>query len=206
MQQYAVIQALQVGLGVLVGVYLISWVADRHGRRPAILLATLLGGICVWPFAYITDFWGMAFLSVLSTLGVAGIIATYSVYLSEMISPTWRIRALVAVSVNLLAFALFPVQRQLFLWISAGIEVVILLSLLYWKLPESPRWLEVHWRHDEANQVMAIYEARVQARCADRLPAPAVGRHSVTLAGKGTWREIFVNPQYRGRTLVRIAC
>lgn len=39
------------GLALPVGVYLMSWVADRHGRRPAILLATLLGGICFWPFA-----------------------------------------------------------------------------------------------------------------------------------------------------------
>ena len=72
--QYAVIQALQVGLGILLGVYLMSWVADRYGRRPAILLATLLGGLCIWPFAYVTNFWGMVFLSVLSTLGVGGIV------------------------------------------------------------------------------------------------------------------------------------
>jgi putative MFS transporter len=111
--QYAVIQALQVGLGILLGVYLMSWVADRYGRRPAILLATLRGGLCIWPFAYVTNFWGMVFLSVLSTLGVGGIVATHSVYLSEMTSTAIRNRvllasqgvtALVAVSVNLLAF------------------------------------------------------------------------------------------------------
>ena len=32
--QYAVIQALQVGLGILLGAYLMSWVADR--RTPSI--------------------------------------------------------------------------------------------------------------------------------------------------------------------------
>ena len=75
------------GAGILLGVYLMSWVADRYGRRPAILLATLLGGFCIWPFAYVTNFWGMVVLSVLSTLGVGGIVATHSVYLSEMTSP-----------------------------------------------------------------------------------------------------------------------
>jgi len=115
--QYAVIQALQVGAGILLGVFLMSWIADRYGRRPAILLATLLGGICIWPFAYVTNFWGMVVLSVLSTLGVGGIVATHSVYLSEMTSPAVRNRvllasqgvtALVAVGVNLLAFWLIP--------------------------------------------------------------------------------------------------
>src|ERR1700746_3126936 len=64
--QSAVSQALQVVAGIFIGVYLMSWVADRYGRRPAILLAVLLGGICIWPFAYVTNFWGMGFLSVLA--------------------------------------------------------------------------------------------------------------------------------------------
>jgi putative MFS transporter len=212
---YAVIQALQVGAGILLGVYLMSWVADRYGRRPAILLATLLGGICIWPFAYVFDFWGMVGLSVLSTLGVGGIVATHSVYLSEMISPALRNRALlasqgvtalVAVSVNLMAFWLFPVQWQLFLWLSAGIEVVVLLPLLWLYLPESPRWLEAHGHHAEAERVMALYEARVEAASGVALPLPQQGMHPLVMAGDGGWQELFTNPVYRGRTFLLIAC
>jgi MFS family permease len=92
--QYAVIRALQVGLGILLGAYLMSWVADRYGRRMAILLATLLGGICIWPFAYVTNFWGMVFLSVLSTLGAGGIITTQAVCLSEITSSPIRNKVL----------------------------------------------------------------------------------------------------------------
>src|SRR5580704_5108738 len=134
--QYAVIQALQVGAGILLGVYIMSWIADRYGRRPAILIATLLGGICIWPFAYVTNFWGMVVLSVLSTLGVGGIVATHSVYLSELTSTAIRnkvllasqgVTALVAVSVNLLAFWLIPANWQWFLWVSAAVEIVVLL-------------------------------------------------------------------------------
>src|SRR6202044_3857375 len=155
--QYAVIQALQVGLGILLGVYIMSYIADRYGRRPAILTATLLGGLCIWPFAYVTDFPAMVFLSVLSTLGVGGIVATHSVYLSEMTSPLVRnkvllasqgVTALVAVGVNVLALFLIPSHWQIFLWVSAIIEIVVLLPWLYFKLPESPRWLEAHGRHE----------------------------------------------------------
>jgi MFS family permease len=211
--QYAVIQALQVGLGILIGVYIMSWVADRYGRRPAILLATLLGGICIWPFAYVTDFTWLVILSVLSTLGVGGIVATHSVYLSEMTSPEVRNRvlltsqgvtALVAVGVNLLAFAWIPGHWHLFLWVSAIIEVVVLLPLLYWKLPESPRWLEAHGRHEEAERAMAIYEQRCQAYSRTPLPAPQIGRNPVISAQDSSWRELFTNPHYRGRTWVLI--
>jgi MFS family permease len=213
--QYAVIQALQVGVGILLGVYLMSWIADRYGRRPAILIATFLGGLCVWPFAYVFNFWGMVVLSVLSTLGVGGIVATHSVYISEMISPTLRNRALlasqgvtalVAVSVNLLAFWLVPSQWQAFLWISAAIEIVVLLPLLYWKLPESPRWLEARGRHAEAEVIVAVYERQVEAASGRPLPAPDEGMHPVVVAEKGGWKEIFASPVYRGRTILLIVC
>src|SRR5690348_15734578 len=213
--QYGVIQALQVGLGVLLGVYIMSWVADRYGRRPAILLATFLGGICIWPFAYVTDFWGLVVLSVLSTLGVGGIVATHSVYLSEMTSPLVRNRvllasqgltAVVAVGVNLLAFWLIPAQWQAFLWVSAGIEIIILLPLLYWLLPESPRWLEAHGRHEEADRAMEVYEQRVQRYNPAPLPEPRGADNPVIMASQGAWIELFTNPQYRSRTIVLIIC
>ena len=211
--QYAVIQALQVGIGVLLGVYLMSWVADRYGRRPAILFATLLGGFCIWPFAYVTNFPGMVVLSVLSTLGVGGIVATHSVYLSEMTSPQVRNRvllasqgvtAIVAVGVNLLAFWLIPSQWQAFL--SAIIEIVVLLPWLYWKLPESPRWPEAHGRHEEAERAMAEYERQVQQYNSAPLPEPSVGDNPVVMAGQGAWKELFTSPQYRKRTWVLIIC
>jgi putative MFS transporter len=213
--QYAVIQALQVGVGVLLGVYLMSWVADRYGRRPAILLATLLGGFCIWPFAYVTDFWGMVVLSVASTLGVGGIVATHSVYLSEMTSPEVRNRvllasqgvtALVAVSVNMLAFWMIPGRWQLFLWVSAIIEILVLLPWLYWKLPESPRWLEAHGRHEEAERVVEEYERRVQRYNSAPLLEPRGADNPVVMAGQGAWKELFTNPQYRRRTWVLIIC
>ncbi|HEY1930971.1 MAG TPA: MFS transporter [Acetobacteraceae bacterium] len=211
--QYAVIQALQVGAGILLGVYLMSWVADRYGRRPAILLATLLGGFCIWPFAYVTNFWGMVVLSVLSTLGVGGIVATHSVYLSEMTSPLVRnkvllasqgITALVAVGVNLLAFWLIPGQWQLFLWVSAIVEIIVLLPLLLWMLPESPRWLEAHGRHEEAERAMVEYEHRVMRYSSEPLAEPVGADNPIVMATAGAWKELFLNPQYRSRTWVLI--
>jgi MFS family permease len=211
--QYAVIQALQVGLGILLGVFIMSWIADRYGRRPAILTATFLGGLCIWPFAYVTNFPGMVALSVLSTLGVGGIVATHSVYLSEMTSPEVRNRvlltsqgvtALVAVGVNLMAFFFIPLQWRLFLWVSAGIEILVLLPLLWWKLPESPRWLEAHGRHEEAERVMADYEARCQVYTRAPLPEPDYGRNPVVSADDSSWTELFTSPVYRSRTWVLI--
>jgi MFS family permease len=213
--QYAVIQALQVGLGILLGAYLMSWVADRYGRRMAILLATLLGGICIWPFAYVTNFWGMVFLSVLSTLGAGGIITTQAVYLSEITSSAIRnkvllasqgVTALVAGSVNLLAFWLIPDHWQAYLWVGAVFLIVVLLPLLTWLLPESPRWLETHGHHAEAERVVAQFEERCRRASGQPLAEPDQDMHPVVVAKKGAWQEIFRDPQYRGRTIVALTC
>jgi len=213
--QYAVIQALQVGLGVLCGVYLMGWIADRYGRRPAILTATALGGVFLWPFAYVTNFWGLVILSVLSTLGVGGIVATHAVYLTELIGPKVRSRvllasqgstALVGIAVSQLAFWLIPAHWKEYVWIGAGFEVVLLLPLLWWLLPESPRWLEAMGREAEAETVMAAYEAKIERVTGVALEPPEDGYHAVVIAEDGAWKEIFTNPNYRSRTLLILAC
>jgi putative MFS transporter len=213
--QYAVLQALQVGLGILLGAFLMSWAADRYGRRVAILLATLLGGMCIWPFAYVTNFGAMVVLSVLSTLGAGGIIATQAVYLSEMTSSAIRnklllssqgVTALVAASVNLLAFWLIPGHWQAFLWVSAAVLIVVLLPLVAWLLPESPRWLETHGHHAEADRVVGEFEERCRRAIGRPLPDPDQGMHPVIVAEKGAWREIFFDQRYRGRTIAVLVC
>ena len=53
---------------------------------------------------------------------------------------------------------------------------------------------------------MADYEQRVQHASGAPLPEPDRGMHPVVVAGKGAWREIFSNPQYRGRTILLVVC
>jgi putative MFS transporter len=214
-EQYAVIQALQVGLGILVGAYLMSWIAGKYGRRPAILASAFLAGIFLWPFAHVTSFWPLVVLSVLSTLGVGGIVATHAVYLSEMIGPLVRGKvllasqggtALVGVVISLVAFAWVPVHWQWFVWAGAACQIFVLLPLLYWLLPESPRWLEANGHAEEAERVMAELERRVQRVHAAALREPDQGQHPLLMTDKAAWRELFSNPRYRGRIVLILVC
>lgn len=209
--QYSVIQALEVGLGVLLGDYIMSHVADRYGRRLVIVLAAFLAGVFLWPFAFITSFWGLVALSIFSTLGVGAIVATHAVYLSELTSPEVRNRlmlgsqgttALVGVAIGLLAFAWIPGHWQLYIFVTAAIQLLILCPLLIWRLPESPRWLEARGRSDEAKRVIAKLEERCERVHGQPLPEPDSKAHPVITAGHGAWRELFTNPEYRRRTIV----
>lgn len=214
-EQYAVIQALQVGLGILVGAYLMSWIAGKYGRRPAILASAFLAGVFLWPFAYVTNFWALVVLSALSTIGCGGIVATHAVYLSEVIGPTVRSKvllasqsstALVGIVISLLAFAWIPVHWQWFVWAGALCQIVILLPLLYWFLPESPRWLEANGHADEAERTMTELERRVHRASGAALPEPDHGRHPLLMTDKAAWRELFSNRRYRGRIILILVC
>ena len=74
--QYDVLYALQVGISILIGGYALGWLADKIGRRKALILSSLLAGVFIWPFGYVTNYAGLFVLSIADTLGFAGYLAT----------------------------------------------------------------------------------------------------------------------------------
>jgi MFS family permease len=212
--QYAVIQALQVGLGVLLGTYLMSFVADKYGRRPAILLSTALAGLCLWPFAFLTSFVPLVVFSVLSTLGVGGIVVTHAVYLSEMSSQPVRNKTLLAsqastaltgVVILIVARFMFPTYWKEFIWLGVAVQALVLLPYQYFRLPESPRWLDAHGRGAEADAILMKLEQRCEA-ITGPLPAPDISRPSLEPGTKARLSEIITNPEYRARSILILIC
>ena len=85
--QYDVLYALQVGISILLGGYALGWLADKIGRRKALILSSLLAGAFIWPFGYVTNFSALFVLSIADTLGFAGFLAINVVYMSEIMGP-----------------------------------------------------------------------------------------------------------------------
>jgi MFS family permease len=208
--QYSVIYAFQVGIGILIGDYVMGWLADKIGRRPTMLLSAVLAGIFIWPFGYVTNYPLLVLLSIFVGLGVGGILATNVVYMTEMSAPAIRgkmtlgsqVLAIIIFStvlVGIVPHYMIPGHYRAYLFLLAGLQIFVLLPLLAWRLPESPRWLEARGRVEEARRLVE----RMEARCRKRhpvLPEPDLTPHEVvTTEGVGVF-GVFQG-QYLWRTL-----
>jgi putative MFS transporter len=199
--QYDVLYALEVGIGILIGGYAMGWLSDKIGRRPSLVLASVLSALFIWPFAYVTNYGALAVLSVGSTFGVGGYLAINVVYMSEIMGPRIRSRIMMVcqtVCIFLLLVVLggiiphywFPSHYRLYLWFLAGINVVVALYLAV-RMYESPRWLEARERRDAARGVVEKMEARASRGGRVALPEPDLTPYEVVAEEKTPWYAPF---------------
>src|SRR5580693_4488514 len=97
--QYDVLYALQVGISIVIGGYAIGWLSDKIGRRKALILSSLLAGLFIWPFGYVTNYPALIVLSIFDTLGFAGYLAINVVSISEIMGPRVRPRVMMVCQV-----------------------------------------------------------------------------------------------------------
>ena len=180
--QYDVLYALEVGIGILIGGYAVGWLSDKIGRRPSLILSSVLAGVFIWPFAYVTNYPALAVLSIGSTLGIGGYLAINVVYMSEIMGPTVRPRVMMvsqAVCIFLLEVILvgliphywFPSQYHAYLWLLAGLNILVAVYLFF-RMPESPRWLEARERRDQAPRWWRGWRSGSARAAGWRCPSP----------------------------------
>jgi MFS family permease len=198
--EYSVLYALETGISILIGGYAIGWLADRIGRRKALILSSVLAGVFIWPFGYVTSYPALVVLSLADTLGFAGYLAVNVVYMSEMMGSAVRSKVIMGaqvLAIFLLAVVLasliphywIPGEYRRYLWLLAGLNIVVALAL-FWRLPESPRWLEARERRDQARAIVERMEARVMKRH-PVLPEPDLTPHQVVAEEKTRWFAPF---------------
>jgi len=198
--EYSVLYALETGISILIGGYAIGWLADRIGRRKALILSSMLAGLFIWPFGYVTSYPALVVLSLADTLGFAGYLAVNVVYMSEIMGPAVRSKVIMGaqvLAIFLLAVVLasliphywIPGEYRRYLWLLAGLNIVVALAL-FWRMPESPRWLEARERRDQARRIVERMEARVTRRH-PVLPEPDLTPHQVMAEEKTRWLAPF---------------
>jgi MFS family permease len=176
--------------GAVTGAVLFGYLTDRFGRRKlffvtlGLYLTATAATACSW------DFWSFALFRFLTGAGIGGEYTAINSAIQELIPARFRGRTDLAINGSFwIGAALGAGGAVLFLqagrlppdwgWRAAfGIGAALGLGILMLRrfIPESPRWLMLHARLDEAEVVIAEIELRVKDAAGTARLVLAAGR------------------------------
>src|SRR5437763_4501749 len=177
-------------VGGVSGALFFGYLTDRLGRRKLFMVTLGLYLAATAATAFSWDFWSFAVFRALTGAGIGGEYAAINSAIQELIPARFRGRTDLAINgsfwvgaalgalgaVVLLRPGLLPPDWG---WRAAfGIGAVLGLGILFLRqwIPESPRWLILHGRAEEAEDVARDIERRVAYAAQTNLPEPRGGR------------------------------
>jgi putative MFS transporter len=201
--------ALAIGLiGYAVGSVVIGTLADRVGRFRMLIATIVLTAVGSFGDAASGSLATLIIFRFITGMGVGADLNLVSTYIGELAPARLRGRisvltflvGIIGQAVTpLIALALIPSLHNGWRWlfIIGGVIAVIALVARF-ELPESPRWLALHGRIDEADELVSEMERRASAR-GDQLREPDP---SDVDTRAGFPYLALLRPPYRNRVIV----
>ena len=147
-------------LGAVIGALCCSFLSERFGRHPTILLICAVFIVGSLSCSLAPSAISLALARVLLGFAVGGATQTVPMYVAELAPASIRGRLVLcfqlAIGVGIVISTLVGASEQVSWRVSIGSAAVpaLIMLLCQLKLPESPRWLVKHDRRDEAEQVL----------------------------------------------------
>ncbi len=204
--------------GAVAGALVFGRLADRLGRKRLFLL-TLAVYLCATLATAISfDFTTFALCRLVTGIGIGGEYAAINSAIDELIPARVRGRVNLAINGGFwigaalgAALSLVLLEPRWFapdtgwrLGFAAGAMLAFAIMLVRRHVPESPRWLVLHGRADEAEREVAGIEAGIARTHGPLPPARSTGIETRRLPG---WRDIahVLTRRYPGRTFFVLA-
>jgi MFS transporter, putative metabolite:H+ symporter len=197
-------------LGYIVGSFLDSRIADRFGRRVALIVSVSLFTVGSLLSATSMGIWWLIAWRFLSGMGIGGEIAAVSTYLGELSPASARGRNTAwAIAAGMLGFAVVPFIALALVphysWGWRALFVVgalggLVIAVMRRGLPHSVHWLLNRNRIAEAAVVVEAAERFATRRLGRELPPPDANVVEPPI-GRGAVRDLFVQP-YLGRLIL----
>ena len=176
--------SLYVG-GAVLGALLFGRMADALGRKRLFMLTLLVYMAATVATAFTSSFAGFALCRFLTGVGIGGEYAAINSAIDELIPARVRGRVNLAINGSFWVGAALGAGLSLVLldtrvlgpqdgWRAAflmGAVMAVAVLLVRRHVPESPRWLILHGRADEAERIVADIERQVHAPHLPRAPA-----------------------------------
>ncbi|HTP94151.1 MAG TPA: MFS transporter [Xanthobacteraceae bacterium] len=194
-------------IGQLAGALFFGWLAERFGRVRAIVWSVLIFAVMSVACAFAWDYQSLVIARVIQGFGLGGEVPVAAAYISELARAKGRGRFVLLyelvfpvglVSTGLIGSWVVPRFGWQWMFIIGAIPAFVAV-VLQQLIPESPRWLAVHGRGEEALEALAWIERETEKATGKPLPAPQPIIHSEQRAA--SWSDLF-GPTYLRRTLV----
>ncbi|GAA3368299.1 MFS transporter [Streptomyces sannanensis] len=172
--------------GACVGALFWGRLTDRYGRKRLFMvtLAVYLAATALTAFSFAP--WWFFLFRFLTGFGIGGEYAAINSAIDELIPAYCRGRVdllingsfwLGAVGGSLLSIValdtdLLPMDIGWRLTFALGAALALVILLVRRHVPESPRWLLIHGREEEAERIVAAIEEKVRAEKGGPLPEP----------------------------------
>ncbi len=173
--------------GACSGALFFGWLTDRFGRKKLfiITLAVYLAATALTAVSFHS--WWFFLFRFLTGFGIGGEYAAINSAIDELIPSLYRGRVdliingsfwLGAIGGSLLSIValdtdLFAMDVGWRLTFALGVVLGLVILLVRRNVPESPRWLFIHGRGEEAERLVDSIEDRVRAEKGTELPPPA---------------------------------
>ena len=199
------------GIGMLVGALGGGWLADRMGRLNVIIVSLALYAVMSLGMAFTDSLMLFLVFRFVQGIGLGAEVPVAATYIGEITKAHKRGRFVllyeVIFPIGLVASAIvsaWVVPRFGYQILFALGAIPILLLPALFRLPESPRWLAVRGRLDDADAAMRRIEAEIAGRHGE-LPEPRPITTTVAVdTSRGRFIEAFQGVYLR-RTLMLAA-
>ncbi|MDI1346915.1 MAG: MFS transporter [Pseudolabrys sp.] len=194
-------------LGQLFGALLFGWLAQRYGYVKTLVLSTLLFSLMSLGCAFAWDYQSLLAFRTLQGIGLGGEVPIAAVYISEIARAKGRGRFVLLyelifpiglVAAGIAGRWIVPNFGWHYMFLIGAVPAILALFMQR-MLPESPRWLAMRGRNDDAEAAISYIERQTEK--ATGKPLPAVEPVVTTHERPASWSDLF-GPIYLRRTLV----
>jgi putative MFS transporter len=201
--------------GLFIGTFAFGWMPDRYGRRTVFTFSLLWYSVGSAIMACQHTAEGLILWRFITGIGVGVEIITIDSYVTELVPQHMRGRAM-AFNQTVM-FAAAPIAAILSYWlvptavfgidgwrwvVLAGSAGAVIVWFIRRAVPESPRWLAMHDRVQDAENIVQTMETQAQRATGKPLPAPlpAVEQPAHRRASLAE----LLQPPYRSRLIMLI--
>ncbi|TCK74197.1 MFS transporter [Acidipila rosea] len=192
--------------GAVIGAILFGWLTDRLGRKRLFLITLATYSLATLASALSWNFFSFAIFRAITGLGIGGEYAAINSAVDELIPGRVRGRVDLVVNATFWGGAAIGSLASLFLlgspsippnvgWrVAFSVGAVLGLGVLMLRLgvPESPRWLMLRGRTDDADRIVKGIEEKVEQHHG-QLPPPEGKKLRLHVRHKTPWAAVFRN-------------